>query len=125
MYVFPQPTPTSAPIPGVSHATWAGEQEGLKQISLWRQSLASGASTPPHHHDCDEVVLCQSGWGEVHIDGQVHRFSASSTVVLPSGKSHQIFNVGPMPLELLGVFGGTPVGTFLPGGEALALPWRT
>jgi len=30
-----------------------------------------------------------------------------------------------MPLEIIGVFGATPVGTFLPDGEALALPWRS
>jgi hypothetical protein len=23
-----------------------------------------------HRHDCDEVVLCLAGWGELHIDGQ-------------------------------------------------------
>jgi hypothetical protein len=38
---------------------------------------------------------------------------------------HQIFNVGAMPMEVVGVFGGTPVGTFLPDGSALELPWRT
>ena len=30
-----------------------------------------GAATPPHRHDCDEVVLCQAGHGELHLDGEV------------------------------------------------------
>jgi quercetin dioxygenase-like cupin family protein len=125
MIVFDQSTPAPTPIPGVAHATWAGEADGLTQLSLWRQTLEPGASTPPHRHDCDEVVLCQAGRGEVHIDGTVHRFSAGATLVLAKGPVHQIFSTGDRPLEILGIFGGTPVGTMLPDGSPLALPWRT
>lgn len=125
MTVIAQTPPQPSPIPGVAHATWAGQAEGLSQLSLWRQSLQAGAATPPHSHDCDEVVLCQSGRGEVHIAGSVHRFTAGSTVVLPKGPVHQIFNTGEQPLEILGIFGGTPVGTLLPDGSALPLPWRS
>jgi quercetin dioxygenase-like cupin family protein len=124
MYVIDQQQPTPA-IPGVSHATWAGQDNGLRQISLWRQSLAPGAATPPHRHDCDEVVLCQEGVGEVHINGTVLRFGAAQTIVLPKGCAHQIFNVGDRWLEILGVFGVTPVGTTLPDGTELPLPWRS
>ena len=125
MQIIEQQQPQATPIPGVDHATWAGSAQGLSQISIWRQTLAPGAATPPHSHDCDEVVMCLGGWGEVHVDGQAKRFGANSTVVLPRGGIHQLFNVGPMPLELLGVFGSTPVGTMLPDGEAIALPWST
>lgn len=125
MYVHEQSIPTPAPIPGVNHATWAGRAEGLTQLSVWRQTLAPSAATPPHRHDCDEVVLCQSGWGELHVEGQVHHFGPTSTLVLPRGRAHQIFNTGSTPMEIVGLFGATPVGTFLPDGEALALPWRT
>lgn len=125
MYVIEQSIPQPTPIEGIHHATWAGSDQGLKQISLWRQSLAPGAATPPHSHECDEVVLCQSGWGELHIEGEVHRFGAGSTVLLPQGKLHQLFSVGPMPLEILGVFPRTPVEAFLPDGQAIELPWRS
>jgi mannose-6-phosphate isomerase-like protein (cupin superfamily) len=125
MHVIEQTRPVPAPIPGIAHATWAGQAEGLSQISLWRQTVAPGAATPPHSHDCDEVVLCQAGQGELHIDGQVHHFGPDSTLILPRGCEHQIFSVGAQPLEILGVFGATPVGTFLPDGQALALPWRS
>ena len=125
MVVIDQTRPEPAPIPGVAHATWAGEADGLTQLSVWRQTLAPGAATPPHRHECDEVVLCQAGWGEVHVDGQVHRFGADNTVVLPKGVPHQIFNVGPHPLEIVGIFAATPVATYLPDGQALDLPWRT
>jgi quercetin dioxygenase-like cupin family protein len=125
MYVIEQPRPEPAAIPGVAHATWVGSADGLQQLSVWRQSLEPGGATPPHSHECDEVVLCLSGWGEVHIDGQAHRFGADMTVVLPKGKVHQLFNVGLMPLETLGIFAATPVATHLPDGQALDLPWRT
>jgi mannose-6-phosphate isomerase-like protein (cupin superfamily) len=125
MNVLPQAHPSPAGLPGIEHATWAGADDGLTQVSIWRQTLAPGAATPPHHHDCDEVVMCQSGRGELHLDGEVQSFGGDSTIVLPRGKAHQIFNVGTTPLELLTAFGGTPVGTFLPEGEAIALPWRT
>ena len=125
MTVLEQNRPAPTPIPGIAHTTWAGHAEGLRQLSVWRQTLAPGAASPPHRHDCDEVVMCQSGWGEVHMGGQVHRFGAHSTVVLPAGSIHQIFNVGEQPLELVAVLGETPVGCYLPDGQALDLPWPT
>lgn len=125
MHVLDQTRPETTPIPGVSHATWASAADGLSQLSLWRQTLAPGAATPPHSHDCDEVVLCLSGWGELHTDGTVQRFGADQTVVLPRGRDHQLFNAGPLPLELIGIFAATPVAVRLPDGSALDLPWRS
>lgn len=125
MTILEQQRPLPTPIPGVEHATWAGSAQGLSQLSVWRQSLAPGAATPPHSHDCDEVVLCLSGTGELQLGGAAQRFDASTTVVLPRGVAHQLFNVGSTPLELIGVFGSSPVGTRLPDGEALELPWPT
>lgn len=125
MYVIDQPAPVPTPIPGVRHATWAGAAEGLQSLSLWRQAIEPGGATPPHSHTCDEIVLCLAGHGEVHIDGQVHRFGAHQTIVLPAGVPHQIFNTGPQPLETTAVFAATPVPVALPDGSALELPWRT
>ena len=125
MYVIDQSRPAPTAIPGVAHATWAGHAEGLTQLSLWRQTLAPGGATPPHSHDCDEVVLCLAGSGEVHIGGVAHRFGPEQTIVLPRGVQHQIFNTGELPMDTLGCFGASPVPTLLPGGDALDLPWRT
>lgn len=125
MHVIEQQRPAPTPLPGIAHATWAGAAEGLDQLSLWRQTLLAGAATPPHRHDCDEVVLCLAGWGEVIVNGESQRFCADSTLVLPRGVEHQIFNRGPQPLEIVGVFGASPVGTFLPDGAAIELPWRS
>lgn len=123
--IIEQTRPAETPIPGVAHSTWAGAANGLSQLSIWRQSLAPGAATPPHSHDCDEVVLCAAGYGEVHSDGRVERFGPDTTVVLPKGRVHQLFNVGSVPIELIGVFGAAPVATRLPDGESIDLPWPT
>ena len=125
MKITRQTRPADTPIPGVAHATWAGRADGLQQLSLWRQTLAPGAATPPHRHDCDEVMLCLAGAGEVHADGEVQPFDADCTVILPQGGDHQIINSGPQPMDILGVFGATPVATRWPDGSALELPWRS
>lgn len=125
MYVHDQPRPTPSPIPGLDHATWAGSPIGLEHLSLWRQTIAPGAATPLHRHDCEELVLCSAGRGELHIDGQVHAFGADQTLAIPRDALHQIFNTGPLPLEILGIFAATPVNVFLPDGSTLALPWQS
>ena len=125
MTVIAQTRPVETPIPGVAHATWAGADDGLQQLSVWRQSVGAGAATPPHRHDVDEVVLCLSGSGDLHINGHMQSVGSGQTLVLPRDSMHQIFNTGDVPLEIVGVFGGTPVATYLPDGSALALPWRS
>lgn len=125
MYVIEQEKPADTAIPGVRHATWAGRDDGLEHMSVWRQSLAPGGATPPHYHDAEELVMCISGVGEIHADGKVHRVTAGQTAIVPAGVLHQIFNVGTVPLESLAVVAETPVSVYLPDGEPLPLPWRT
>jgi quercetin dioxygenase-like cupin family protein len=125
MNIIDQQSPEPTGLPGIEHITWAGEADGLAQLSVWRQTMAPGAATPPHSHDCDEVVLCLAGWGEVHSEGRAQRFGADTTLVLPRGCVHQLFNVGPMALETIGILAATPVATRLPDGKALELPWRS
>ena len=125
MTVLTQPLPAASGLPGISHATWAGHYDGLRQLSVWRQSMQPGAATPPHQHDCDEVVFCLSGQGELHTGGEVTRFGPGSTVLLPRQRVHQLLNAGQQPLELLAVFAATPVDTRLADGQPIALPWRS
>lgn len=125
MIVIEQQQPTPTALAGILHTTLAGTDEGLTRLSVWRQSMASGAATPPHRHDCDEVVLCESGSGEVWIDGIAHPFCTGSTIILPRDKMHQLVNSGNTPMETVAIFAATPVITRLPGGELIDLPWRT
>lgn len=114
-----------AVLPGIEHTTLAGRDEGLRGLSVWRQTVAAGAATPPHRHDCEEVIVVTRGSGEVHHDGRVVRFGADSTVVIPRNVDHQIFNTGTEPLELVAAFSVSPVAVVFPDGQPLELPWRT
>lgn len=125
MYVHRNAELAGASLPGIEHTTLASADLGARRISLWRQALAPGAATPPHRHDCEEVVLVEAGRGQLLIDGDVFEFGADSTLVLPAGRDHQIVNHGDAPLRLLAVFPSTPVATVLPDGKPIALPWRS
>ena len=125
MHVIPNKAPAPTDFPGIEHVTLAGRDNGLQHLSIWEQSVAPGGATPPHRHDCEEVVLCTAGEGELHVAGRVERFTANMTVLIPPHVEHQIVSVGTVPLKTLAVFASTPVRVWLPDGQALALPWPT
>ncbi|MGY6277371.1 cupin domain-containing protein [Methylomonas sp. MgM2] len=110
-------------LPGVENTTLAGSQNGLNGLSVWRSTIAPGGATPPHRHDCEEVVLIQAGCGELHLDNQVQRFGPDTTLIVPRNAPHQIINVGDVPMELIGVFSVAPVEVFFPDGQPIELPW--
>ncbi len=112
-------------LPGIEHLTVAGSAQGLEHMSVWQQSMASGCATPPHYHDCEEVVLVLEGNGEVQIGDQRYSFGPDTTLVIQPSVPHQIFNTGSVPLKTVAAFSATPVGTFLPHGEWLELPWTS
>ena len=125
MHILRNDTRALATLPGIEHLTLAGAAEGLTGLSIWRQTMHPGSATPPHQHDCEEVVLVLEGSGEVHIGGEVIPFGPDTTLVLPSKTPHQIFNTGAVPLRTIAAFSATPVGTSLPDGTPLALPWAS
>ena len=114
-----------AHLPGIEHRTLACADDGLATLSLWQQSLDASAATPPHRHDCEEVVVVTAGCGTLHLGDEVRAFGPGMTLVIPRGVEHQIVATGPGALELIAAFGATPVGTFAPDGAPLELPWRT
>lgn len=124
-YVSNNTPPIRSALPGIHHVTRAGAEHGLQQISVWDQIVEAGGATPPHRHDCEEVVLCSSGRGELHLDGsEVHAFGPNTTVRIPRNALHQIFNVGDEPLRLIAVFGAAPVEARFPDGTVIELPWQ-
>lgn len=125
MTVSPNPVLNTSSFPGILHATLAGSEQGLEQLSIWQQILEPGAATPPHRHDCEEVILCSAGRGELHFDGRKVSFGAHQTVCIPRNALHQLVNSGRDPLHLVAVFSKTPVEVFLPDGAPFALPWSS
>lgn len=125
MYVISNQAPAPTDFPGLEHSTLAGNADGLRNMSIWQQAITPGSATPPHRHDCEEVVLCSAGEGELHVAGRVERFGANMTVIIPPNADHQIISVGSEPLRIVAVFGMTPVQVHFPDGAPLELPWRT
>lgn len=125
MHVYDNDQLPRSALPGLDHVTLAGSAQGLSKLSVWRNRIAPGGATPPHRHDCEEVVLIISGRGTLHIDGGTYGFGPDSTLVVPPDVPHMIENSGTEPLELLGIFGMAPVEVRLPDGTPIALPWQS
>lgn len=125
MKVIAPTAPQRSPLPGIAHVTRASRRDGLSSLSIWHQTLQPGAGTPPHRHDCDEVVMCVAGSGELRSGSRVERFGPHSTLVLPAHEAHQILNSGAEPLEIVGVLAATPVVTRDLQGAEIPLPWQS
>jgi mannose-6-phosphate isomerase-like protein (cupin superfamily) len=118
-----------SPFPGIQHVTLAGSPQGLSQLSIWHQVLAPASATPPHRHDCEEVVMCISGRGALLFnDGKENRrldFGPNNTVCIPRNELHQLINDGDEPLHINAVFSRSPVEAFFPDGQPVLLPWAS
>lgn len=123
MYVIDNAKIAPTGLPGIVHRTLASRADGLSSLSVWTQTMEPGAATPPHHHDCDEVVVVLAGRGEVRIAGEAHPIGPDQTLVLPAEVDHQIVNTGDEPLRTLAALAATPVRVTLPDGSSFALPW--
>src|SRR5262245_37299401 len=117
-----EPVPT--PIPGVAHRTLAGAEHGLSCLAVWLQRIEAGGATPPHRHDCEEVVLVQAGSGTLILHDEPLPFRAGDTLIVPKNAVHQILNTGDAPLELLAAISTAIMHVELPDGTPLPLPWQ-
>ena len=111
-------------LPGLSHQTLAGPEHGLRGLAVWSQRIEPSAGTPPHRHDCEEVVVVLDGEGTLILHGVESRFCSGDTIVLPPNEVHQVINTGDAPLRLLAAFNMSPVRVELPDGTPLDLPWQ-
>lgn len=111
-------------LPGIRHRTLAGPDDGLSSLEVWSQSIAGHGATPPHRHDCEEVVLVLAGRGLLAMNGTDLPFQAGDTLIIPRGVVHQILNDGEHELRLFAVLGMAPVRAEFPDGTPIALPWQ-
>lgn len=110
-------------LPGLEHRTVAGHEQGVKSMEVWLQTLAPGASSPVHRHDCDEVIVILSGSGICTVAGEEMPFGANSTLVVEPDVVHQIRNTSDEPMTLVAALGMAPVRVRTADGTPLALPW--
>ena len=110
-------------LPGLEHQTLAGRKDGMQQFEVWRQTIAAGAATPVHKHDCEEVIVIFSGEGVCHCEGSDFHFKADDTLMIPPSVAHQIVNTGTTELKIMATLSMAPVRVETATGETMALPW--
>jgi quercetin dioxygenase-like cupin family protein len=110
-------------LPGLVHQTLAGPRNGLHDLEVWMQTIAPGAGTPVHAHDCEEVVVVLRGAGECELEGRVEAFGPGSTIIVPRGAVHRITNTGAEELFVVAALAAAPVTVTTAAGERMHLPW--
>jgi len=110
-------------LPGLVHRTLAGPRDGLRDLEVWMQTVAPGAGTPVHAHDCEEVVVVLRGSGECEIEGRVEAFGPGSTIIVPRGAVHRITNTGVEEMFVVAALAAAPVTVTTADGERMHLPW--
>jgi len=111
-------------LPGLKHQTVGGLKQGVRSMEVWMQTIAPGASTPVHRHDCDEVILILSGSGECTVGGETTRFGPNSTLILEPDAIHQIINTSAEEMRLVAALGMGPVRVKTGEGDPLPVPWE-
>ena len=109
--------------PGFRHQTVAGRHVGGAPVEVWHQVAEPGATTPRHHHDCDEVVVLLRGRARCTIGDLTEVVEAPATILLPGGQDHELTFLGPEPSECIAVFSGTPAPVYAPDGSRVPVPW--
>jgi mannose-6-phosphate isomerase-like protein (cupin superfamily) len=110
-------------LPGLQHQTLASRANGITSFEIWQQSLAPGAATPLHRHDCEEVIVFTGGNGVIHHAGEKTPVGAGTVLLCQPNELHQIVNTGKSDLSLYGVLAVSPVPVRDEHGVALPLPW--
>lgn len=111
-------------LPGLTHQTLASQQQGVRGLEVWLQTVAPGAATPVHRHNCEEVIVVLRGSGRITMAGEEMTFGANSTIIVPPDAVHQLVNSGTEEMLLIGALGMSPVNVTTAEGEPIPLPWQ-
>jgi mannose-6-phosphate isomerase-like protein (cupin superfamily) len=110
-------------LPGLVHQTVAGPGQGLKTLEVWVETIAPGAGTPVHRHECEEVLLILAGSGQANLADRVQDFGPNHTLIVPPGVVHQVVNTGQVDMHLVAVLGMAPASATTPEGQPIPVPW--
>lgn len=102
----------------------ATKKKGSEQYEVWRASIATNSSTPPHHwHETEEVFIFLKGKGKALVGDTETAFEAPCTVILPARIPHQIVNTGEDATDHFVVIGsGSKI--YDKNNIEMKLPWR-
>ena len=82
MHIYSNSTLFAQLLPGIAHRTLAGPEHGLRALEVWSQRIDANAATPPHRHDCEEVVVVLEGEGTLSLRGTERHFQSGDTLIL-------------------------------------------
>ena len=114
---------TEHQLPGLSHRTVAGPRQGLESLEVWVQTVAPGAATPVHRHDCEEAIVVLQGSGVLHLSGREQPFGPGDTLVIPRDAVHQVVASDAEPLRIVAALSTAPVRVHSAENEHIPLPW--
>jgi quercetin dioxygenase-like cupin family protein len=97
---------------------------GATEAEVWEAVMVPGASTPPHSHDAEEIVLVVEGGITADVDGETVEVGAGEVVVVPAGRIHQLHNRAAGETRKFAVLGRVGAKTFWPDGSVLETPWQ-
>lgn len=123
MPILDHATITPVSLPGLEHRTLAGPRDGMKRMEVWMQTVAPGAGTPMHRHDCEEVIVVLAGSGRCEIDGVGADFGPGTTLIIPPNAVHMLANTGAEEMRLVAALSVAPVTVEAPDGARIPLPW--
>lgn len=123
MAILDHTTIDALALPGLVHQTLAGPRDGLRDLEVWMQTIAPGAGTPVHRHDCEEVIVVLRGSGELELEGKVETFGPGSTIIVPRNAIHRLTNTGPDEMLAVAALAAAPVTVTTADGERMPLPW--
>ena len=112
-------------LPGVVHRTIASPATGAKTFEAWMQTVAPGAQTPPHKHDCEEIVVMLSGTVTCRNErGEECVVGPNQSIVFEPNVTHEIINTGDVPATGMAFFAMKDLVVQDPTGEHMPLPWQ-
>lgn len=77
----------------------SGDTPGSSKFVTGRFVLPPGKTPhPPHQHDEEEVMVIESGTGEIFVDGKITKVGPGSVMYTVPQSSHGIVNTGKEPI---------------------------
>ena len=100
----------------------AAPRSGCAETIMYRLVVPSGAETPAHEHDHEEVFHLASGSLDALLGDENETVETGDTVIIPRGLRHSVRSTGSEDAALLCVM---PAGTLFirPDGNAAVPPW--
>lgn len=91
-------------------------ESGTRSSLVLDETYDLRGHVPPHYHDCEEVLVVLEGEGMLFLGQDPRIVAAGTTVVIPPGKPHCLYNTGIGRLHLLAFHPkANPVYQWVPG----------